>query len=70
MDALENIFIYEGQQRYEIVFVFDAEFADKSLYDLNEIDGYEWEVNIRFKAKWLLFISFQSRSRKKIFHLV
>ena len=50
--VLENIFIYEGQQGHEIVFVFDAEFTDKSLYKLNEIDGYEQEANVRFKAKW------------------
>lgn len=50
--VLENIFIYKGQQGHEIVFVFDADFVDKSLYELDEIDGYEQEVNIRFKAKW------------------
>ena len=51
--VLENIFIYEGQQGHEIVFVFDAQLTDKSLYKLDEIDGYEQEANIRFKAKWL-----------------
>jgi len=51
--VLENIFIYEGQRGHEIVFVFDAEFADKSLYELDEIDGYEQEADIKFKAKWL-----------------
>ncbi len=50
--VLENIFIYEGQQGHEIVFVFDAEFTDKSLYKLNEIGGYEQEANVRFKATW------------------
>ena len=52
LGVLENIFIYEGQQGHEIVFVFDAEFVDKSLYQLDEIDGYEQEANVRFKAKW------------------
>ena len=50
--VLESIFIYEGQPGHEIVFVFDADFIDKSLYKLDEIDGYEQEANIRFKAKW------------------
>ncbi len=50
--VIENIFTYEGEQRHEIVFVFDAEFSDKSLYELDEIDGYEQEANVRFKAKW------------------
>ena len=52
LDVLENIFIYEGQQGHEIVFVFDADFADKSLYKLDEIDGYEQEANVTFKAIW------------------
>jgi 8-oxo-dGTP pyrophosphatase MutT (NUDIX family) len=50
--VLENIFIYEGQLGHEIVFVFDADFTDKSLYKLDEIDGYEQEANVRFKANW------------------
>lgn len=52
IEVLENIFVYEGQQGHEIVFVFDAEFVDKSLYEQGEIDGYEQECDIRFKAKW------------------
>lgn len=51
--VIENIFTYEGEQGHEIVFVFDGEFADKSLYEHDEIDGYEQEANVRFKAKWL-----------------
>jgi len=54
LDVLENIFIYEGQQGHEIVFVFDAEFTDKSLYKLDEIDAFEQEANVKFKAKWYL----------------
>lgn len=53
LGVLENIFVYEGRPGHEIVFVFDAEFLDKSLYKLDEIDGYEQEADIRFKAKWL-----------------
>lgn len=52
LGVLENIFVYEGRQGHEIVFVFDAEFVDKSLYELDELDGYEEEANIGFKAKW------------------
>ena len=53
LGVLENIFIYEGQQGHEIVFVFDAEFVDKSFYELHEVEGYEQEANVKFKAKWL-----------------
>jgi 8-oxo-dGTP pyrophosphatase MutT (NUDIX family) len=52
LGVLENIFIYQGQQGHEIVFVFDGEFKDKSLYQLEEIDGYEQEADVKFKAKW------------------
>ncbi len=52
ISVIENIFTYEGEQGHEIVFVFDGEFSDKSLYKLDEIDGYEQEANVRFKAKW------------------
>ena len=51
--VLENIFVCEGQQGHEVVFVYDAEFVDKSLYEREEINGYEQEVNAHFKAKWL-----------------
>lgn len=52
LGVLENIFVYDGEQGHEIVFVFDAEFADKSLYRRDEIDGYEQEADLKFKAKW------------------
>jgi ADP-ribose pyrophosphatase YjhB (NUDIX family) len=50
LGVLENIFTYEGQPGHEIVFVFDAEFADKSLYERAELDGLE--ESMRFKARW------------------
>lgn len=53
LGVIENIFIYNGEQGHEIVFVFDGEFTDKSLYNSDELDGYEQEADIKFKAKWL-----------------
>jgi len=64
--VLENIFIYEGQQGHEIVCVFDAEFTDKSLYKLDEIDGYEQEANVRFKAKWYSLSEFEKSSDRLV----
>lgn len=52
LGVIENIFVYNGEQGHEIVFVFDAEFADKTLYQHDEIDGYEQEADVKFKAKW------------------
>jgi len=46
----ENIFVYEGEPGHEIVFVFDAEFVDRSLYEREVIEGDEFGQ--RFKAVW------------------
>lgn len=50
--VLESIFRYEGHPGHEIVFVYDAEFADENLYQKNEIDGYEAGIDARFTARW------------------
>ncbi len=46
LGVLENLFELEGQLRHEVVFVYDGQFADQSLYELAEIkllDG-EWRT--------------------------
>ena len=50
--VLESIFSYEGEQGHEVVFVYDAEFRDKGMYDRNEIQAYESEIDARFVARW------------------
>ena len=50
--VLENIFTYEGAPGHEVVFVYDAEFVDKSLYERDEIQGYETEIGAGFVARW------------------
>ncbi len=52
--------------RHEIVFVFDAEFSDKSLYKLDEIDGYEQEANVRFTAKWQSLEEIEKNGRRLV----
>lgn len=37
LGVLENLFELEGQQRHEVVFVYDGQFADRSLYEREEI---------------------------------
>ena len=49
---LENIFIYEGEPGHEVVFVYDAEFRDKTLYDLPEVPVYESEIDVHTTAVW------------------
>lgn len=50
--VLESIFRFEGGEGHEIVFVYDAEFRDKSMYEKTEIDGYESGIDARFTAYW------------------
>jgi ADP-ribose pyrophosphatase YjhB (NUDIX family) len=37
LGVLENLFELEGEQRHEVVFVYDGQFADESLYQMTEI---------------------------------
>jgi ADP-ribose pyrophosphatase YjhB (NUDIX family) len=50
--VLENIFTYEGEPGHEIVFVYDAEFVDKSLYEGEGLHCYESEIDVSFVARW------------------
>jgi len=37
LGVLENLFELEGEQRHEVVFVYDGQFADELLYQRTEI---------------------------------
>jgi 8-oxo-dGTP pyrophosphatase MutT (NUDIX family) len=50
--VLENHFIYEGQPGHEIVFVYDAQFLDKSVYQQAVLHAYEPENKSHFTARW------------------
>lgn len=52
LGVLENVFTYEGDRGHELVFVYDAEFADKSLYERGDIHAYESEIDKHFVANW------------------
>ena len=52
LGVLENLFIFDGQQGHEIVFVYDAELADKSLYALDRFKAQESDDQA-FNAIWL-----------------
>jgi ADP-ribose pyrophosphatase YjhB (NUDIX family) len=52
LGVLENIFTYEGQPGHEVVFVYDAEFTDKSLYEQTELYYHELGLAGHFIAKW------------------
>jgi ADP-ribose pyrophosphatase YjhB (NUDIX family) len=50
--VLENIFIYEGARGHEIVFVYDAQFKDRGMYERGEVQGYRMEIDAGFVAGW------------------
>jgi ADP-ribose pyrophosphatase YjhB (NUDIX family) len=50
--VLENIFICEGVQGHEVVFIYDARFKDSELYEREEIQCYEMGCDAGFVAKW------------------
>jgi 8-oxo-dGTP pyrophosphatase MutT (NUDIX family) len=51
LGVLENIFVYEGEPKHEIVFVYDAVCGDPSFYDRPALKGMEGETP--FEAIWL-----------------
>lgn len=55
LDVAENIFEYEGKSGHEIIFIYEAEFADSGLY---QPDGLKCvEENSAFsKAEWVEII--------------
>ena len=50
LGVLENTFELEGVPKHEIIFVFEAEFAEARLYELDEIPLHEpgWEGSLRW----------------------
>ena len=49
--VLVNIFEFDGGDGHEIVFVYDARFADSPVYDQAEVSGMEGERP--FTAHWI-----------------
>jgi ADP-ribose pyrophosphatase YjhB (NUDIX family) len=52
LGVLENLFTYDGEQGREIVFVYDAELGDASLYEVPRFDARESNGET-FNAIWL-----------------
>lgn len=49
--VLENLFTFNGKAGHEIVFVYEAEFLNESLYSKSEIQGVE-SNGAELKVKW------------------
>jgi 8-oxo-dGTP pyrophosphatase MutT (NUDIX family) len=55
LGVLENVFIFEGDPWHEIVFVFEVELEDRSLYerDTFEISEILRDEEVRLPVLWL-----------------
>ena len=51
LGTIENIFTFNGDLGHEVVFVYDAEFVDKSFYDQSSFLGQE-DNGATFKLLW------------------
>ena len=45
LGTIENIFTFNGELGHEIVVVYEAQFADRSLYERARIDGWDGADN-------------------------
>ncbi len=62
LGVLENIFVLDGQPKHEIVFVYDGRFVDETIYDRQELHG--WEANGEpLRAVWRKLDSFDEKHR-------
>lgn len=41
LGTIENIFTFNGELGHEIVVVYEAQFADRSLYERERVDGWD-----------------------------
>ncbi len=63
INIFENIFTYEGHKGHEIVFLFEAKFADQSVYKKEELDIIE-SGQIIGKAVWRSFKELEAEGAK------
>jgi len=50
--TLENIFLYDGAQGHEIIFVFTGAVAEPLFYDQDELTGHEG-IDDTYSARWV-----------------
>jgi len=51
LDTIENIFIFEGEKRHQIVFLYQGGLSDKNIYEKPTI--HIIENTYEFDAKWV-----------------
>ena len=51
LGVIENIFMFNGQEGHEIVFIYEAKFKDSDIYQKHVLPGIETSGH-RFEARW------------------
>ncbi len=64
LGCLENIFECYGNPGHEVIFVYECEFADRSLYEPNELTFVEGDT--QKLAKWIAVSEFKSGDRRLV----
>lgn len=52
IDVVENLFLYNGRAGHELIFVYQAQFMEKALYELENIPLIEEGIEAEF-AEWI-----------------
>ncbi|WP_416840542.1 NUDIX hydrolase [Haloferax sp. DFSO52] len=60
---IENRFTFDGTQYHEIVFLYEADIADETVYEQDVMTGYEEAIDEEFEVRWIPVSSFESRDR-------
>jgi ADP-ribose pyrophosphatase YjhB (NUDIX family) len=58
--TVENIFTFDGEQGHEFVAVFEASLVDETIYDREELTGYEESHDAEFRVVWKSLSAFES----------
>jgi 8-oxo-dGTP pyrophosphatase MutT (NUDIX family) len=61
LGTLESLFVYNGTPGHEIVQVYDAHFADSSLYERSHLEGHESD-GAAFTVRWHDSASFSEQT--------
>jgi 8-oxo-dGTP pyrophosphatase MutT (NUDIX family) len=52
LGVLENLFTFDGRQAHEIIFVYDAQLVNTSLYDVPQFEAHESNGQV-LSAVWI-----------------
>ncbi|WP_175406372.1 NUDIX domain-containing protein [Bacillus sp. FJAT-27264] len=64
ISVIENIFGTEDDMGHEVDFIYEVKLKEKTLYDLDEIEGVEGDI--KYKAQWKPLNFFKTDSDVKL----